>query len=568
MSTDINVKPLTAIAVIAFFLLLLGARFWAYGESVSVTGFSYLHKHPSGDTVVLFQNVLYRFNEANELHSKTALSELGVPAGQITDFAWFSNGDLLLRRGQREEGLAFNLDRYQRKQNSTPANSTDPQASLVHCSNDSGLCQPFADPPLNLNDVFALEIDTETDRVFVADTSRHKIYLLSAEGRELDRIDTGLKFPNQISYVDGILYVANTNHHQISGYQVTGDRFSREAEVISVTPEDAVVARQTWPAAFLFVDEMLWVINATNRMNQGGIYLFDVANDYGYSQQVMLGEDADPITMIRHGDRILVSDFSHDRIYELDIDGGQTGEFFPQWLRDDVMQVRAERERYQQLTTALTGLFIASLAAGFGYALYRQFGSAGEHRNLHEPLRASLININDPDILWIEPDRKTRRALYTLPVIMAMLVSGMLLLRAYTGEAPGRIDMLAMASLTAIAVILFTALYASLKKRIGVLGESLILMDRKGRYSASSGNEIQYSDAAILIGEHFVMLGAQPRIFPTDQMMKHVYPLLQSAEYITPGKMQGLLMRRSKTVLYAIIAIFVALIGVLVYLLF
>ena len=566
MSADINIKPLTAIAVIAFFLLLLGARFWAYGESISVTGFSYLHKHPSGDTVVLFHNSLYRFDDADRLRDRTELSDFGVPPGQITDFAWFSNGDLLLRRGQREEGLLFNLERYQRKTNTTPASQADPQALLVRCVKNSGECTPFTASPLNLNAVFALEIDTETDRVFVADTSRHKVYMLSAEGRELDRIDTGLKFPNQISYFDDVLYVTNTNHHQISAYRVTGDSFSGEPEQISVTPEDAVVARQTWPAAFLFVADRLWVINATSQMDQGGIYLFDAMKDYEYEYKAGLGEAADPVAMTRHGDHILVSDLSNDRLYELDRDGELKGEFLPQWLYEDVMTVRAERKQYQQLTTVLTGLFIFSLVAGFAYALYVQLSSTGKHQNLHEPDRLSLVNINDPDILWIIPDLKTQRTLYALPLIIVGLLFAILALRSYLGNIDAGIDSVTMISLAVIAIILFAGIRNSLSKRIGILGDSLILKDHKGRYSVGSGSQIQYSDAAILIGKQFVLLGGQPKIFPTDQMIMHVYPLLKEAEFITASKMQMLLLRNSKPFLYAMIVLFAALIGALIFL--
>lgn len=58
MSSDIDIRPSTAIIIIVFFVLLLGARFWAYGQSVSIAGFSYLHTHPDGDTVALLNGAL------------------------------------------------------------------------------------------------------------------------------------------------------------------------------------------------------------------------------------------------------------------------------------------------------------------------------------------------------------------------------------------------------------------------------------------------------------------------------------------------------------------------------
>jgi hypothetical protein len=336
MSSDIDIRPSTAIIIIVFFVLLLGARFWAYGQSVSIAGFSYLHTHPDGDTVALLNGALYRFNESDALVSRTDLVPLGVPRGQVSDFAWFSNGDMLIRQGRRDDGLMANLERFQRKTNLSPEDAANTQALLVRCTGEPPQCSPFATQPLNLNDVFALDIDQDTDRVFIADTSRHKVYLYSSDGHEIDRIDSGLKFPNQLTFKDGTLYVANTNRHQISAYRVDDTGFAADVSSISVTPGEAVSAGRKWPAAFLFLGQNLWVINATSSMDHGGIYLFDTGNDYEYSYQADEPEDADPVALVRHGEQILVSDFSRDRLDAYSLDGTYTGEFLPDWLQTEV----------------------------------------------------------------------------------------------------------------------------------------------------------------------------------------------------------------------------------------
>ena len=567
MHTDANVKPLTAVAVIAFFVALLGARFWAYGESVSVPGFSYLHRHPSGDTVVLFNYTLYRFNTANELHSRTDLAHFGVPRGQVTDFAWFSNGDLLLRAGRRSEDLLFNVNRFLRKTNQTPELTHYPAGTLVRCKPDTGNCRPFSASFLNLNDVFALEIDTRNDRVFIADSSRHKIYLLSSQGRELDRISEGLTFPNQLSFIGDRLYVANTNRHVISVYRVTNNRFADGPEKLEIVPAEAATAGQTWPAALLISDDMLWVINATTGMDHGGIYQFDISEESRYVKRLVMDEEADPVAMVRHGDRILVSDLSHDRIDTFDLDGQPAGELLPGWLRGDVMAVRAERKSYQQLTHVLSGLFIASLLAGFAYAAYRQFGRSTAGTDRDAAASVLPIDIHDPHIVWIEADRKARRTLYVLPLVMLLLPLLTLVARSQPDKTAIVVDTAAMIALPAFALVLFVAIYLGLKMRIGVLGDRLILANFKGHYSSGTGAEIRYSDKVIMVGDQFAILGAQPAFFPTEQLVRHVYPLLQTAEYVPPGKMQWILMQRSKPARYVFFVLMAGLLGTLIYLL-
>jgi hypothetical protein len=299
-------------------------------------------------------------------------------------------------------------------------------------------------------------------------------------------------------------------------------------------------------------------------MDHGGIYLFDTGNDYEYSYQADEPEDADPVALVRHGEQILVSDFSRDRLDAYSLDGTYTGEFLPGWLQTEVAKVREQRAFYQQITDILTWLFILSLAGGFAYALFRQFRPETGRQN-YETAVVSTININDPAIRWIKPDKKTRRTLYLLPLLIMSLLIGIILLRAVLDNVQTGLDLASLVAMAVFALLLFAGIYNSLGKQIGVLGDSLIIKDRKGNYSIGTGSQIQYSDAAILIGNRFVVLGAQPKIFPTDQMVRYVYPVLQGAEFVSQSRMQRLLLRNSKVFLLVMILLFSALIGVLIY---
>ena len=153
-----EVSTRNALLILLLFALLLAARFWAYGEAVGLNGLSYLHRHPSGDIGILLGNHLYRFDSEERLQQVIDLARYGVPPDQVTDFAWFSNGDLLLRQGRREEGLRFAVERFFRRDNRTPDQLEQPGVALYRCDTTTAQCRPFTQPALNLNDAFAVEI--------------------------------------------------------------------------------------------------------------------------------------------------------------------------------------------------------------------------------------------------------------------------------------------------------------------------------------------------------------------------------------------------------------------------
>lgn len=182
-----EVKPLTAIIALAIFGLLLWGKFWAHDASVSVNTFTTMHRHPNGTAYIRLGNQLFGFNGETQSTGQIDLPRLGVDNDStVSDFAFFNNGDLLIRRHVAEQDFIFNLQRFFRLKNLQSKSSTNQQDGLFRCNTSSFECQPFSNPPINLNDAFALAVDLNTDRVFIADTSRHTLRLFSNTGEELD----------------------------------------------------------------------------------------------------------------------------------------------------------------------------------------------------------------------------------------------------------------------------------------------------------------------------------------------------------------------------------------------
>ena len=69
----------------------------------------------------------------------------------------------------------------------------------------------------------------------------------------------------------------------------------------------------------------------------------------------------------------------------------------------------------------------------------------------------------------------------------------------------------------------------------------------------------------ILINDIALNIGARQKVFPSNELVQHVYPLLKTAEYLSNSQMQWLLIKKKKTYFAGLIAISVGLIGVLTY---
>jgi hypothetical protein len=178
MNQEIN--PVIALLIVIIFASLLGGKFWAHSESINERGYSYMHTHPDGSVYIQLHNQLFALTEQGELKKQIDLDNFGVNPDMPTDFAFFSNGDLLLRRNVNPGGLLHNIQRYLRLTNTRSEYSTDDQKGLFRCRVETEQCWPFSDQALNLEDAFALAIDWQTDRVFISDASRHA-YTFSLE---------------------------------------------------------------------------------------------------------------------------------------------------------------------------------------------------------------------------------------------------------------------------------------------------------------------------------------------------------------------------------------------------
>jgi hypothetical protein len=105
----------------------------------------------------------------------------------------------------------------------------------------------------------------------------------------------------------------------------------------------------------------------------------------------------------------------------------------------------------------------------------------------------------------------------------------------------------ALMAALALMVALFYGLYRWLAgMRIGVLGDFLILRDWRGRHTVGKGARIGYSDQHLMIGGLILPLALQNQsLFPKEELVQRVYPIMRQGNFIPRGRAQLLLMKNS-----------------------
>ncbi|MDO8806233.1 MAG: 6-bladed beta-propeller [Elusimicrobiota bacterium] len=153
-------------------------------------------------------------------------------------------------------------------------------------------------------------------KVFVADSKANAVFVFDAAGKQLKKIEGGLKAPEALSFGAGMLYVADTGNSRIAVFDADGKMlwaFSSEGDAPGQLDSPAGIAYGP--------DDRVYVSNTGNSrievFNADGIYLygFPVAKSDGVTKL-----EPAKISLSRSGD-ILVSDPDKDMLQKYDRTG-------------------------------------------------------------------------------------------------------------------------------------------------------------------------------------------------------------------------------------------------------
>lgn len=374
---DKSISKTTAVLLFAVFGALLGLKFWADDKALDFRGPDHMHTDTAGNLYIQIGNVLLKHDDKGTYLTQYDLTAFGIN-DYYGDFSFFNNGDILIRRGTDELSILEKYKRYRRMTNKTPLAAANDESGLFRCSLETQQCSRFGDGAIDFNRTFHLSIDSQTENVYIADSSRHTLRLFDVNGVQLAVDNNGYKFPNQLSLIDNTLYVADTNHHRIISLDPSPDNFGKLIEnhpILSDNPEVITVAlqqlkSQIWPATFVHTKDLWWVNVMNNAMRDGDIYLFDP--NWHLLGMLELPEGADPMDLVRYGDSILISDFTLNRVYRYDIDGNYVDDFDSTGLQQVIDANKTQQTQYKHLSYAALGSFITLFAGLLVYALVMQ----------------------------------------------------------------------------------------------------------------------------------------------------------------------------------------------------
>jgi len=537
-----KVHPLFAAFVIVLSILMVAAWMWSSGQAKQFGGPARLAMDPSGHLYIQIQNILLEHDTDGRFIKRHDLSQLNVEH-VLGAVRFFSNGDLLLRRGVDSRTLLDNIRAYMRLSNEKPLHPDLADTGIYRCNLQTHSCSIFGPKLIDFAAAFGLYIDPRTDDVYISDTTRHTLRKYSAQGESLGQAIDGFRFPNQLLIHDNRLYVADTNHHRIRIVEPGTESFGTEIASANVIPPEARKNKQNWPSQFAHIDDDWWVNNMRTNMEDGGIYIFDP--NWVFKRKVDLPDGADPIAIAAFGEEVLITDWNNDRVHRVTTDGRLLGDFQSSGLEEVIAEsvsLRWQYQSYAYLSVAAFFLIIVALVIkGIVNASYEKRPGKIESAEF----RTNFPN----EMLWIQPDAKAVRKILVVARSARICVVGLIPLLTYLILASDN-PLLFLQIVPPIAGLVFLLFLvtrmnaANVKTAIGLCGDQITLRDQTGSDTTCAVKNIIYNQATIASPDRAVFLGQPPMpIYDRETLEAQVFPRLAAAKAVSAWEMQMTLIR-------------------------
>lgn len=546
-----DISPGTAVVIILYFLVVAGIGFWARGVATAVPGPGTIKQSEQGDVYVQVGTELLRVTPDGVDVRAYDLARLGVD--RLFDFVLLDDEKILVRLGPYRKTFLENIAMYMRLPNTKPVSAAPAGTGLYTCDLAAMSCAPFS-RNFDMDDVHWLAYDRETQELYVADSSRHQLHKLGADGVLRATQAEGFIFPNHISVVNGQLRVVDTNNRAIK--LVNGREEPFGALVREENPVNSSVrnAGHGYPSMLADLGDEHWVLIMNNSMARGGVYRY--SKDWRHLGRVALPDVENADYIARVGDGVWVSDGSGWRVVQLNAKGVQAGELRSQAFLQRMAENNRSHERWMGFSYVAAGLFIFSVVAGVIVGLRKETKRTGALDGVR--YERVPVNLESPDIQWIEQNPSVRRYLYLFGGLMVLLIMmmGALFLAgpAAVGTKSSGTPTIFLA-MPAMILFMVAMMFQLLRHRIGVMGDVLIVQRGK-EHRAARGKSIVYSGGHVAIDDIIVPLGsgAMP-LYRTEDIVTRLHPLIQHATVIGMREMQTYQLRHMKKVHWALVVV-------------
>lgn len=365
-----NKKYISVVVALTIFILsALGLRLWASHRATQVEGPAIVRQGPDGLVYIVNDTKLYLHDSNGDLVDIISLDRFGLERAK-GDFWIFNNGDLLLRRETNKRlSCRRELETFFRTGSSKQDTFDSGEGILQRCNRNSYECIVFGSGHDAFNKIgpFKFFINEEKGELYIADTRAHQLLLYDLNGNLKRKSDIRFHYPNGIVGAgDGLLYVADTNHHRIAAVNPDYSTFGRVEHEFSII-NTVGPPEKVWPFALgQDRDGRWWVINAGNEMRYGDLMIYDRSGKV--FKHVELPENAEPSSIAILNDRVLVTDPSLMRVYSVALNGEVQDNFGSLLFKLDCSEKLREKNLFASLSSimlylVLTGAIAAIIVA-------------------------------------------------------------------------------------------------------------------------------------------------------------------------------------------------------------
>jgi len=401
-----KIKPIWLLLVIVLFGALFGTQYWAGAKWRENQGPEILVKDQQNNLYISFGPSIFRFDSEGHFVEHRDLRQFGIEE-ILGSMAFFPNGDVLMvPQNQHASYLENILTYYRISQWHSSANSAL-NGRLSRCDWKTLHCQPL--PSFDEAFVRTLWTDIDADEnIFLADTSRHRLYWLDSRGKVLDTIYDmdNLQFPNQIKHDGDKLLVANSNNNSLTAVGLEDKKFSRRFHHFRFDGSQIMRYGDRWTAGIVTLGDDYYVLVQNDNMMQGSVYR--MSRDGKIKVMFERKPDADPIGIVTFRNEILVADYHKVRVDRFNINGKYLGEFSSPELQAVFEPMRESQRIFVRLEYVMKQLFWVALLIGFIAAYWleiRHKKNASIEQGSLSVAKGSVSippQVDDARIVWIE----------------------------------------------------------------------------------------------------------------------------------------------------------------------
>jgi len=518
-----ELDPKIALLIVVFFSVVLLGWYHVNSKALEVASPGFLKLNPAENIVINLGSEFYEITAQGQ--DVVHFSALDYGLAEIHgDFDFFSNGDILLYSSSYQPTLRERLDTFARE--AGPDQAEQEGEGFFRCPFDGSPCLSFGQDLPAFPRTFRLAIDTE-DNVYIADTSRHRLFKLDSQGRLLATLDKGLEFPNGLLSLDDSLWQVNTNHHQL--VELAAGKLDFGSRRGGFVPE---MPGRDFPSGVARLGEYWFVLSMDTAMANGRIGQYSLQGEL--LNIVELERGADPIGLLAVDDFLLIPDLRNMHYWRVELaDLSKVGVFSSEHLTSRLAAAKQEQNQYRRLAWVIVALALLIFAALVYWGLRQEVDSIDcEIEALDRGIAQSSELPGGKHEYWLSNSLEFSQFKRLIPWFIPLLffASSVAFVMLLFANIPSALLPLLMIVMCYFLRRLTTQM---LEVGVGVAGPLVLLKGSAGRVAIGKHQQVYSSNSVLCIDDVMVPI----KLFDAVEFERWVKPRLQHANKLSELQM-------------------------------